>query len=101
MGKYNDQVDATSQALDWFKQKCMTPDFGLLDWLEEEEEKSKAATSSFYPSPLDDFSTIPGSRPCTNCNRVMSQIIPGCLKCMHCGAQWPPPGDRRSAPVFT
>jgi phage terminase large subunit-like protein len=31
-GKYDDQADSTSQALDWFKQQCMNSGYGLLDY---------------------------------------------------------------------
>ena len=38
-GKYDDQADSTSQALDWFKQACMTPVLGVVEWLKQEAEK--------------------------------------------------------------
>jgi predicted phage terminase large subunit-like protein len=31
-GKYDDQVDSTSQALDWFKQRCLTPVCGIMEY---------------------------------------------------------------------
>ena len=31
-GNYDDQVDSTSQALDWFKQECVTPRCGLFEF---------------------------------------------------------------------
>jgi len=99
--KYDDQADSTSQALDWFKQKCMTAVYGLLEWWKEQEGKIEAGTSSFSRSSREVSSTIPESRPCTGCNSVMRQPIPGGLRCMSCGTQWPQPGARRSAPIFT
>jgi len=99
-GKYDDQADSTSQALDWFKQKCMTPVYGLLDWYKQTQEY-KAGTSSVSQSRLEGCSTIPESRPCTGCNGVMSQRISGGLRCAHCGTQWPPPDARRSVSPFT
>ncbi len=41
-GKYDDQADSTSQALDWFKQECMTPRYGLFEYWKQEAEKVKA-----------------------------------------------------------
>jgi predicted phage terminase large subunit-like protein len=100
-GKYDDQADSTSQALDWYKQQSMNQILAVVVWGKEEEARIKAGTSTLFPPPLGDFYTIPESMPCPECNGVMSQPIPGGLKCMNCGAQWPPPGARRSAPVFT
>ena len=99
-GKYDDQADSTSQALHWFKDTSMNLVLGLVEWGKQEEERVKAGTSTLFPSPLEDFSTIPESRPCTGCKGVMSQPIPGGLRCAQCGAQWPPPGTQRSAPAF-
>jgi len=31
-GKHDDQVDSTSQALDWFKQRCMRPAIGIIEY---------------------------------------------------------------------
>jgi predicted phage terminase large subunit-like protein len=45
-GKYDDQADSTSQALDWFKQQCMTPVYGLLDYYKQEAERLKAEEAS-------------------------------------------------------
>jgi hypothetical protein len=41
-GKYDDQADSTSQALDWFKQHCMTSVYGVLEYYKREAEKIKA-----------------------------------------------------------
>jgi predicted phage terminase large subunit-like protein len=41
-GKYDDQADSTSQALDWFKQECMTSRFGLLEYYRQEAERLEA-----------------------------------------------------------
>ena len=45
-GKYDDQADSTSQALDWFKQQSMTPAHGLLEYYKQEVEKMKAGKPS-------------------------------------------------------
>ncbi|MGD1212633.1 MAG: phage terminase large subunit [Candidatus Acidiferrales bacterium] len=81
-GKYDDQVDSMSQALDWFKHQCMTEGYGLLEFYKQEKEKMKLEQGT---------ATIPPSRPC-QCGGVMSQIIPGGLRCAQCGTQWAPPG---------
>jgi predicted phage terminase large subunit-like protein len=41
-GKYDDQADSTSQALDWFKQECMNPRYGFLEYWKQEAERLKA-----------------------------------------------------------
>lgn len=51
-GKYDDQADSTSQALDWFKQQSMTQVYGLVEYLKREEEKMKARGSPISDSPL-------------------------------------------------
>jgi predicted phage terminase large subunit-like protein len=40
--KYDDQADSTSQALDWFKQECVTPRYGLFESYRREAERLKA-----------------------------------------------------------
>jgi len=40
-GKYDDQADSTSQALDWFKQQTMAPVYGVLEYYKQEAEKMK------------------------------------------------------------
>jgi predicted phage terminase large subunit-like protein len=49
-GKYDDQADSTSQALDWFKQECMTPRYGLFEYWKQEAEKLKAGGRANPPS---------------------------------------------------
>ncbi len=51
-GKYDDQADSTSQALDWFKQQCMTSDYGVLEYYKQEAEKMKAGKLPVSDSPL-------------------------------------------------
>jgi predicted phage terminase large subunit-like protein len=81
-GKYNDQVDSTSQALNWVKAGSYLC-YGLLEYFKQEQAKLAAPGG-----------TIPESMPCPGCDRVMSQRIPGDLRCAQCGAQWPPPGTQ-------
>jgi predicted phage terminase large subunit-like protein len=44
-GKYDDQADSTSQALDWFKQSSMDSQYGLLDYFKNEIQQLKAGMS--------------------------------------------------------
>ena len=81
--KNDDQADSTSQALDWFKNNSAYHGYGLLDWWKQEKERIRAAQQA---------ATVPDSRPCSVCHGVMSQRIPGGLRCAQCGAQWPSPG---------
>jgi predicted phage terminase large subunit-like protein len=49
-GKYDDQADSTSQALDWFKQECMAPRYGFIEYLRQEAERVEAEEGrSFGP----------------------------------------------------
>jgi hypothetical protein len=48
-GKYDDQADSTSQALDWFKQQCMNSRYGLLEYYKQEAEKIKAQSTPPRP----------------------------------------------------
>jgi predicted phage terminase large subunit-like protein len=41
-GKYDDQADSTSPALDWFKRECMSPRHGLFDFYRRENERMEA-----------------------------------------------------------
>ena len=41
-GKYDDQADSTSQALDWFKQEGMTSRYGLFEYYRREAERVEA-----------------------------------------------------------
>ena len=56
-GKYDDQADSTSQALDWFKQSSMESQFGVLDLLKDEIQRLKSRSSVVsderfsYPDP--------------------------------------------------
>ena len=88
-GKNDDQADSTSQALDWFKKNSSYGVFGVFEYYKRELEKSKAAQRG---------GTVPESRPCSSCNGVMSQRIPGGLRCAQCGAQWSPPDAQPRVP---
>ena len=50
-GRYHDQADSTSQALDWFKQQCMNSGYGLFEYYRQEAERIRAGNSA-VPRPL-------------------------------------------------
>jgi predicted phage terminase large subunit-like protein len=79
--KYNDQVDATSQALEWIR-RYSSEDLGVVRYLQNEAKKLQASEQP---------PTIPESMECPKCKNIMSQRIPGGLRCAQCGEQWPPP----------
>jgi predicted phage terminase large subunit-like protein len=82
-GKYDDQADSTSQALDWFKNDFANLVYGVLDLARKQKLEMKAQQQA-----------MTSSRPCSGCGGTMSQPIPGGLRCAQCGAQWPPPGTQ-------
>ena len=50
-GKWDDQADSTSQALDWFKQQSTGHMHGLIEYWKQEAEKMKAETGPSFSSP--------------------------------------------------
>lgn len=69
MGKYDDQVDSTSQALEWFKQECITPRYGFLEYLrreaervEAEERRPRTISRGQFLRELDCFGRYPSHR---------------------------------------
>jgi predicted phage terminase large subunit-like protein len=52
MSKYDDQADSTSQALDSFKQQCMTPVYGLIEYYKQLDQEMKAGKLPASDSPL-------------------------------------------------
>lgn len=81
--KYTDQVDATSQGLEWVKQYSSQDTYGLVEWQKKEAQKQQASEQP---------PTIPESMECPRCKNIMNQRISNGLRCAHCGEQWPPPG---------
>jgi predicted phage terminase large subunit-like protein len=57
-GKYDDQADSTSQALDWFKQHCMRPVYGLFEYYKREAERLQAGGASGSDSPLTNLDAL-------------------------------------------
>ena len=51
-GKYDDQADSTSQALDWYKDESMNSEYGLLEFYNRQNENRKAGRPSVFDSPL-------------------------------------------------
>jgi len=83
-GKNDDQADSTSQALDWFKNSSGGV-YGVLELWKQEKQRIRVTQQA---------ANVPESRICSRCNSVMSQPIPGGLRCAQCGMQWPPPGSQ-------
>jgi predicted phage terminase large subunit-like protein len=83
-GKYDDQADSTSQALDWFRSCAANYTYGLIEYLKREAMKQATPQST----------GIRESMECPKCRGVMNQRIPGGLRCANCGEQWSPPGLR-------
>lgn len=77
-GKFDDQVDSLSMALDWFKLNSRDQEMGAV--LYGKYEASQLA-GRLQTSPT------PAEMPCS-CGGKMSQPIPGGLRCMQCGLQW-------------
>lgn len=108
-GRYDDQVDSMSQALDWSKQgmACL----GFVDLLKKidanggvdavfgsgNNRRGRERISSDQQARKNDAELKPlaqtESRPC-ECGGTMTQRIPGGLRCMQCAAQWLHPDHR-------
>jgi predicted phage terminase large subunit-like protein len=86
-GRYDDQVDSTSQALAWIRDNCDKNRYGLL----EVYQQLQAAM---------DAPRITGPHMCTKCNKEMTQRLPGGLRCAHCGEQWAPTEPGLFPPPF-
>jgi predicted phage terminase large subunit-like protein len=50
-GKYDDQADSTSQALDWYKEHSLNSGYGALEYFKLETEKMIAGKPSIFDSP--------------------------------------------------
>ena len=57
-GKYDDQADSTSQALDWFKQQSMTPPNWFLESYKRDAERLKAEEASGSDLPLTNVDAL-------------------------------------------
>jgi predicted phage terminase large subunit-like protein len=80
-GKYDDQVDSTSQALDWIKAGSQV--LGVVEYVKQE------AMRIFEPKLSDRVEIFPGEQ-CPNCRFICIVKLPGPQKrCSQCGHQWP------------
>jgi len=78
-GKYDDQVDSTSQALDWFKQGGLV--LGVIEYYKQESKRLNGqGTAKILVSSE--------TKCCPSCQCVIVQRIPGGLRCAQCGTQW-------------
>ena len=50
-GKFDDQADSTSQALDWYKKHSMNSGYGLLELAKQEAQRIKEGKSSLFNPP--------------------------------------------------
>ena len=51
-GTYDDQVDSTSHALDWFKEESMHSVLGLVEYLKEVDKRIESGRGPISDSPL-------------------------------------------------
>jgi Terminase RNaseH-like domain len=51
-GKHDDQADSTSQGLDWFKQNCMTPVYGLFEYYKQEDARIREEENAVVERPV-------------------------------------------------
>jgi len=75
-GKFDDQCDSTSQALDWIKSGSKYD--GFFKWLESEADKAKKGT----------FGTNHVLPPCPACKSKSASDVGPQLRCLDCGNQW-------------
>jgi len=89
-GKFDDQADSTSQALDWVKEKYVEP--GIFVYYREEHKKLLRQQGRFdelrkleerYPS-----ATPMGPAKCAKCGGTLIAKIGPQSRCQQCGSQW-------------
>jgi DNA-directed RNA polymerase subunit M/transcription elongation factor TFIIS len=73
-GKFDDQCDSTSQALDWIKTGYNYD--GSIRWLELSASKSKRTTPDTQPEA------------CPHCHSNSLSYIGPEIRCLDCGHQW-------------
>ena len=100
-GKYDDQVDSTSQALDWSKNGA--PVYGVLEYYRSEAAKlglgfpcplpavpvetARASQSSDQAIPSTKFNPL-APDPCPQCAATCVGLCSGQLRCNQCGHAW-------------
>jgi len=86
-GKFDDQCDSTSQALDWFKSGFI--ENGFMKWLQLESDKAKKGN----------FGADRSLPPCPACqSKSVSDVGPQ-LRCLNCGNQWGQTGRTLTLPT--
>lgn len=105
-GKFDDQTDSTSQALDWLKKRYMGDDLGLLEfwrkWADKQgfslpqsaaEVKTVQTTRPFNQRtpPVTFNPAAPG--PCPKCDFTGVVFCSSQLHCNSCGYTWWPNGN--------
>ena len=100
-GKFDDQTDSASQALDWIKQRYIAQEFGLVTYFRQEAEKlgfpcplpavaaetARASQSCDQAIPSAKFNPlVPG--PCPQCAATCVVFCSGQLRCNQCGHTW-------------
>jgi predicted phage terminase large subunit-like protein len=95
-GKFDDQVDSTSQALDWFKDDFFKETFGVIEYY------NKLANSISPPKDLQKTrgtdSNFTEEMKCPNCAATCVIVCSGQLRCNQCGHQWWPGGKAPEIP---
>jgi predicted phage terminase large subunit-like protein len=76
-GKFDDQVDSTSQALEWVRNRYFNYRLPLVEYLKREKQRLANPASKEPPN-------------CSNCKVPIKQKIPGGFRCANCGEQWSP-----------
>ena len=112
-GRFDDQTDSTSQALDWLKQHFMGDDLGLLKFYREltvrqglplppaiEVEALQTVPPLSNKIPTVSFNP-PLPAPCSRCTSTCVVICSGQLRCNMCGYMWQPNGNLPQAARMT
>jgi predicted phage terminase large subunit-like protein len=89
-GKFDDQVDSTSQGLDWFKNSSSNDVLGLIGFYKREAGVVETKNRQDLSAP----------KKCPECGSQLLQSIPGGLRCGQCGWQWLNPKCRPDIPFF-
>jgi len=100
-GKFDDQTDSTSQALDWLKQHYMGDELGFIKYLRQEAEKLGASlrSSAVEVKPAPTSRPLGHMIPSSGCNPTAAGPCPQCastcvafcsaqLRCNSCGHMW-------------
>jgi predicted phage terminase large subunit-like protein len=78
-GKYDDQVDSTSQALDWVKDGVLV--LGVVEYIRSEEAKLGLRSQSHAAGTAQ-------AKSCPQCQSIAVVRIGSQQRCSQCGLQW-------------